>query len=142
MISVVKDQSDFTERLLAAFLGTVEDNILHLGTAQRFGALFTQYPADSVRNIRFSASIRAHDAGDTVLKAELDLIGKGFEAVDDEFFQYQISYSPIFLSAARAASCCAICLLRPAPSPSTFPSLSTLYLKVGAWGGPSAEIIS
>ena len=93
MVCIVKNKRHFAESLLATLFGAIEYNILHLGSAQRLRALFAKDPADSIRNIRFSASVRTYDAGYAVVECELDLIGKRLEAMDDEFLKYQVSSS-------------------------------------------------
>ena len=42
---------------------TIKNAIRHPLRAQRLVALFAQHPGDGVHHIRFSAAIRAHDAG-------------------------------------------------------------------------------
>jgi len=43
--------------------------------------LFTDHPADTVNNIRFAASIRSDDTGNTLIKVDDSLIGKAFKSL-------------------------------------------------------------
>ena len=86
MIRVIEDQRNFAERQPLALFGAVEDNVLHLGAAQLLGALFAQHPFDGVRDVALAASVRPHNAGDSILKYDLHAIRKGFKPVDNQLF--------------------------------------------------------
>ena len=47
----------------AAAIGTAENNVLHLATAQGFGGDLTQHPTHRVGNVGFTASVRADNDG-------------------------------------------------------------------------------
>ena len=110
VVGVIKNKRHLAEGLLTALLGAVKDDVLHFRPAQGLGALFAKHPAHGVGNIGFSASIGAYHAGDAVLKGELHPVGKGFEPVDDQFFQLQIR------SSLRSSS------VRPEPPPAGRPA--------------------
>ena len=59
-----------------------EDHVLHLCAAQRLGALFAEYPADRVGNIRFSAAVRADDCRAVAAELQNRLIREGLKALN------------------------------------------------------------
>ena len=95
-VRVVKRQRDFTIGKRLFLFRAVEDDVLHLRAAQSTGALLTQHPAHSVRNVAFSAAVGADDRRDALFKFNLRLPGKGFEPVYFKFYQSQ-SYIPNLL---------------------------------------------
>ena len=116
-----------------------KDDVLHGPSAQGFGALFAKNPADRVRYIALSGPVRAHDAGNSVVKLEHNLVRKGFEALYFKTFQIHISNSghhviviPLFLSESRAryaASCSAAFFVLPLPTPSVFSPIRSATVK-------------
>ena len=74
-------QHDLGHSRRFAIFGALEDDVLHLGAAKRLRPLFTEYPGDSVGNVRFSAAIRADNGGYPVAgKDDLRVIRERFEA--------------------------------------------------------------
>ena len=63
-------------------LRAAENNVLHLGAAQRPGALLAHDPADGVGNIGFSAAVRADDRCDIAPELQHRFIWKGLEALN------------------------------------------------------------
>ena len=80
-IFIVKDQGNLTVAQGLPALGTAENNVLHAGAAQNFGALFPEHPAYRVGNIAFSGSVRSHDRGDAFLEDNLSPLCEGLEPV-------------------------------------------------------------
>src|SRR5690606_3784788 len=67
-----------------AGVGALEDDVLHLATAQGFGGLFAEHPADGVGDVGLAAAVGADDGGDAGFKAEGRGVGEGFKAVEFE----------------------------------------------------------
>ena len=84
-ILVVEHQRDLAEGKPTAFLGAVEDDVLHLRTSKRLRALFAKHPAHRVRDVGFSAAVRPDHAGDALFKGNLHAIGERLESMNDEF---------------------------------------------------------
>ena len=80
-VGIVNGQRDLCIACFFALLCTVENNVLHSGTAQRFGGLLTQYPADCIADIAFAAAVRPDNGGDAVRKIELCPVGKRLESL-------------------------------------------------------------
>ena len=80
-VGVVDGQGDLGIALALAAVGAVKDNVLHLGTAQGFGALFTQHPTDRVADIGLAGAVGADDGGDALVEGQFCFIGKGFESL-------------------------------------------------------------
>ena len=78
-VGVVDGQGDLGIALALAAVGAVENNVLHLGTAQGLGALFAQHPADRVADIGLAGAVGADDGGDALVEGQFCFIGKGFE---------------------------------------------------------------
>ena len=78
-VLVVEHQGHLAVAQGLALLGAVEDNVLHLGAAQGFGALFPQHPAHGVADVTFSAAVRSHYSSQSFVKAQLDFIREGFK---------------------------------------------------------------
>ena len=79
---VVDDQRDLRIAELAALLRAAEDDVLHLGAAQRLGALLAHDPEDRVGDIRLAGAVGADDGGDILFKCQARLVRKGLEALD------------------------------------------------------------
>ena len=67
---IVQNQRDLCCSHRTAPRRTGKDNILHLCAAQALGGLLAQHPADGVRNIRFSASVRPDNCSHAVRKPD------------------------------------------------------------------------
>ena len=81
MVRIIQSDSHIGKSLGLSRLRTGEDHILHGGTSELFYLLFTEHPADCIGNIALSASVRANDAGNSVVEFKYDLISKGFESL-------------------------------------------------------------
>ena len=118
MIGIIDRQCDggIAERLPVLCPG--EDDILHIGATQRFGALFPEHPPHRIRDIALAAAVRSDDSHDSAVKFQRRLVRKGFESVGFDLFQIHSDY-PVpycfssFVSICSAASCSACFLLRP-----------------------------
>ena len=82
MVGVIQDQRDLGIAHLLALQSAAEDHVLHFAAPERLGGLLTHDPQDCVRNIRFSASIRADDGCDRLAEGKHGLIREGFEPLD------------------------------------------------------------
>ena len=49
--------------------------------------MLTQYPANGIHNVRFSAAVRANDGGDSIAKLNLGRVYKGLESGQLQSFQ-------------------------------------------------------
>ena len=70
----------------AAQLGSAENHIFHLVAPQRFGGLFSQHPADCIRNIALSAAVGAYYRCQPFSEFQFYTIRKGLESVDLQIF--------------------------------------------------------
>ena len=82
VLGVVEHERHLRKAHLIARFRAAEDDVLHLRAAQRLARLLAHDPADGVRNIRFSASVRADDGGDILTEVEHRLVWKALEALD------------------------------------------------------------
>ena len=80
-VAVIDHNGDFSEAHGGTFFGTAKNHVLHLAHTERCCLLFTQNPADSVGNVRLTATIRPHH-GRKTLRGEVDFgpLGKGLKA--------------------------------------------------------------
>ena len=81
MIPIIQGNCYISKSLRLSKLCTGENNVLHTGTAQLFDTLLTQYPADGIGYIAFSASVWAYNACDTIVKFKKQFIGKGLKSL-------------------------------------------------------------
>jgi len=69
------------ERLAVARAG--KDHVLHVGAAERFGALFAQHPSNPVQNVRLTAAIWPHHHSDSCSgHADFSAVAEALEAED------------------------------------------------------------
>ena len=64
-IGIIDGQRDLSVSAALSLVGTVENDVFHLRTAQRLRRLFAQHPADRVGNITFSGAVGSNDGGNT-----------------------------------------------------------------------------
>ena len=76
MVRVVQSDGYAGKALGLPRLRTGEDDILHTGASKLFDLLLSQHPAHRVGDIALAAAVGSHDAGDSVMKFEHDLVGK------------------------------------------------------------------
>ena len=69
----------------------VEDDVGHALATQTARALFAQNPTDSVGQVRFSATVRPHHRHRALAEFQTSAVGKGFEAEQLNFFQFEQS---------------------------------------------------
>ena len=81
VIAVINRQADFGKPLGFTLGSSRKDHIFHLGTAQAFIGLLTQYPADRVGDITFPRTVGSYDRSDPMIKSDADLIGKGLKSL-------------------------------------------------------------
>ena len=86
MLGIVQNERHLGKADRSALLGTAEDDVFHLGAAQAAGRLFTQHPADGVRDVGLAAAVGANDGGQSTGEANLGAVGKGFESLKDQTF--------------------------------------------------------
>ena len=89
MIRVVKNQRNLTVAHFPASVCSAENDILHFAAAKGLGALFAQYPSDSIRKIGFPAAVWSDNAGNALVKLHQSPVGKGLETVYFQSFQPQ-----------------------------------------------------
>jgi hypothetical protein len=65
----------------------LEDDFLHLRTAQKPRTLLTQHPSNRVGDIRFAAPVRADDRGHAWVENQLSGVSERFETLKLEFGQ-------------------------------------------------------
>ena len=78
---VVEDERDLGKADRTALRRAAEDDILHFRAAQRPRGLFSEHPADRVRDIRFAGAVRTDDRGHAAEKLDLSAVGKRLEAL-------------------------------------------------------------
>ena len=64
-----------------------EDDVLHLGRAQRAGALGAEHPGHGVDDVGLAAPVGTHDHGDPGLELQHGGVGEGLEALHAERLQ-------------------------------------------------------
>jgi hypothetical protein len=57
-----------------------EDDLVHAGTAQLLGALFSEHPARGVDEVRFARAVRSDDRRDARLEDQTRPLGERLEA--------------------------------------------------------------
>ena len=83
-------QGDLGHAQSLAVTGAGKDDVLHVGAAQGFGALFAEYPTYPIEDVRLAAPIGSHHHGDARARhRELGAVTEAFEAEDMDFFQFQ-----------------------------------------------------
>ena len=80
-IGVIESNRNLSESHRTTIVGSAEDNVFHLRTAQGFRALLAQNPFHGIGNIALAAAIGTHHAGDSIFKYDFHVIRKGFEAI-------------------------------------------------------------
>ena len=78
---VFEGQGDLCQAGSFALLRAVEDDAEHLVQAKFLAALFPEYPADSIYNIRFARPIWTDDADDVLIEVYERLVGKTFKTL-------------------------------------------------------------
>ncbi len=84
--AVVQHQRHLGEAHGAPLLGAAEDHVLHFVPAEASGGLFPHDPADSIRNIGLTGTVRTHDGGDALAKIQNSFVWKRLEALDFQCF--------------------------------------------------------
>ena len=59
-----------------ARISAIENDVGHFVAAQRLGGLFAEHPAHGIQHIGLSATVRANDRGDAVVKVKNRFIGE------------------------------------------------------------------
>ena len=73
-------QHDLGHTAWFAIPGTLEDDVLHLAAAERFGALFAEHPRDGIGDVRLAAAVRTDDRSDAVAgENDLGIVRKRFK---------------------------------------------------------------
>ena len=78
-VGIVDTQRDLGESHGFAVGGTVEDNVLHLLTAQGLCALLSHNPAQGVAYVALTVAVAADDGGGLGVEIQYGLVRKGFE---------------------------------------------------------------
>jgi hypothetical protein len=75
-------QADFGHAQRLVGVGAVEDHVLHLGPAQRLGALLAQHPAQGIRHVALAAAVGPHDGRHAGFELQPGFVCETFEAND------------------------------------------------------------
>ena len=67
-VGIIKRHGNFGEIHGTLGLRTVKDNVFHLRAAERFDALLAKDPADRIRNVTLTASVRTDDSRHSPVK--------------------------------------------------------------------------
>ena len=76
LVRIVKDEDDLRHAESTACGGAGKDDVLGAQTAQHANILLAENPANSVRNIAFSAAVRPHHGGDPLIELYDDPLGE------------------------------------------------------------------
>ena len=79
--AVVENKRNLAIRHRFAFFRSVEYDVLHRTSAQKFCRLLAENPANRVRNVAFSAAVRSDYRGNTVSERDFVLVRERFEPV-------------------------------------------------------------
>ena len=71
--------------------------------AQRFGGLLAEHPANGIEDVRFAATVRADDGGDSFVKFEKRFVREGFETDELERVKMHAAGATISLRAVTVA---------------------------------------
>jgi len=86
---VFHGDGDFGEAHGRAFDAAVEDAVAHATGAERFVALFAEYPTDGIHHVGLAASVRADDAGGTGAAERYHrAFAERFESGDFDFSEF------------------------------------------------------
>ncbi len=78
--AITEGERDLGETDRLARVASVENDVGHFAAAERFGGLFAENPAHGIKQIGFSATVRADNGGDALVKIKSRFIGERFEA--------------------------------------------------------------
>ena len=83
---IVDDQGHLCIAHRTTLSGTIENNVLHLGSTQRLAGLFTQHPFDGITDIGLTATVGTHNGGHTIAEVQYGFIRKGFKSMQFQCF--------------------------------------------------------
>ena len=87
-------EGDFSHAERLASVGAGKDDVLHVGAAKRFRALFTEDPAHRVQDVGLAATVWPHHHGETCSgDREVSAVAEAFEAEDVDPFKFQHAVS-------------------------------------------------
>ena len=89
MGGVVDGQSHFGKLHGLAFVGTIENDVVHAACTQSLGGLFTQNPLNGVDDIAFPAAVGPEQARDSFGEIQMRLVGKRLEPVQFQILEKQ-----------------------------------------------------
>ena len=69
--------------------GTGEDDVVHLGAAQRSRTLGAEHPRDGVDDVRLARTVRSDDDADAGFELERGLVSEGLEALQRQRLEEQ-----------------------------------------------------
>ena len=86
VIGIVENQRHLAKGQRFSLQRAAENDILHIGAAQRLSRLLAQHPAHGVGHVAFAAAVGAYDAGHALVEADRSFFGKRFESDKLYFF--------------------------------------------------------
>ncbi|OQC01835.1 MAG: hypothetical protein BWX80_03276 [Candidatus Hydrogenedentes bacterium ADurb.Bin101] len=89
-VRVIKGQGNFGHAGRRPPVAAVENNILHVGTAQFPGALFAQRPAQRIQDIALAASVRTDNCRNPLFKVDHGRVGERFKPVHINTFKIHV----------------------------------------------------
>ena len=87
LLAVGHRQGDFRHAERLASVRAVENHVGHFATAQGFGRLLAEHPADRITDVGFAASVRSDNRRHTRLEIQGGLVREGLEPEHREVFK-------------------------------------------------------
>lgn len=75
-----KGHGDFGHAEGGSAISAAKNDIGHFATAKSFGRLFPENPANRIKNIGFTATVRAHDGSDPAMELQNHPRSKGLKS--------------------------------------------------------------
>ncbi|CAB4827572.1 unannotated protein [freshwater metagenome] len=94
-IGVVDGEGDLRPSERGAFVGAVEDDVVHLLAADRAGGLRTEHPCDCIDHVGLARTVRADHDGDARLELERGGVCERLETLEGERLEEHGGFDPI-----------------------------------------------
>ena len=88
--AVVDSQVDLAKGKRLALGSAVKYDVFHPRATKHAGILLTQHPAHGIADVALAATVGPDDGGNALVKMDLYLVGKRFEAEYFKFFEAQV----------------------------------------------------